>query len=90
MPLNTIQYESTIVLKDVPVQWLTYRFQFFDIEFPQFPMTYIHIQRNGRRIYGFPFLSEAGNYHDSKCDVSVRMLLNIDIENDAELKGFVE
>lgn len=89
MPLNNIQYENSFILSDVPVHWLTYRFQFFDIEFPQFPMYYIHLIVNGQRIYGFPFLSEASNYHNSKCDVSVKMLMNIDIENNAELKRFV-
>ena len=79
MPFS-IEHETTISLENIPVQWIS-MINLYNSTLPQFPMKYVHLLRDGERIFGFPvsFALSGGSRNTATLDF--RFLSNIALDS---------
>lgn len=87
--LKPIKFESIITINDVPIQWIS-TFELYYPDLPQFPIVYIHFNKNENRIYGFPVSKSFFIVDDRTCDVEFIFLCNKDLDKNLELKELVK
>jgi len=80
MVLEPIKYETKIKIKDIPLQWIP-RFESYYPDLPQFPITYIHFNYGGEKIYGF-VSATSFDIKDKNCEIEALFLSNKKIEGD--------
>jgi len=84
--LEPIKYETNIEIKDIPLQWIP-RFELYYPDLPQFPITYIHFNYKGEKIYGF-VSAVSFDINGKNCNIKVLFLSNKRIDN--KLKPIVK
>ncbi len=87
-----LNYNHTVIINDVPLQWMT-RLELFTPDLEQFPLMYVHKsidkennlavigtynQLNKQRIFGFVLSANWGNIkQNGLCDIEISFLCNI-------------
>ena len=84
----TILYEREFILRDIPKPWIT-KFELYYPDLPGYPIIYVHLVHNGRRIYGFP-ATVSFDMHENTCNVRLAFLSNVDLNSDRDAADVVE
>ena len=84
----TISYEREFILRDIPKPWIT-KFELYYPDLPGYPIIYVHLVHNGRRIYGFP-ATVSFDMHENTCSVRLAFLSNVDLNSDRDAADVVE
>jgi len=80
-----LEHEVKFVFTELPKQWLL-RQQLFDIEFPGFPMVYIHNIVDGIRVFGFPAHIGLKQTNADTIDVEVLFISNTDLNSNEKAR----
>lgn len=84
-----MDHESKIRLEDFPVQWIE-SFQLYHPDLPHFPIVYVHLKKEGMRIFGCPVSVNFEMGHGPKCSAEVIFISNEDLEGQPRLKSAVK
>jgi len=77
--LEPIRYETEIEIKEIPIQWMPL-FELYYPDLPQFPIVYIHLKKDGVRIYGFPVSVHFDIVEMKTCNARILFLSNINLD----------
>lgn len=74
----SIDHETKISIENIPVQWVSL-VELYNPELPQFPMQYVHVLSNQRRIFGFPVSYNFQRQRGHLATLELTFLSNIDL-----------
>jgi len=79
MPFS-IEHETIISLENIPVQWIS-MINLYNSALPQFPMKYVHLLRDGKRIFGFPVCYTLSRESGNTATLEFKFLSNIALDS---------
>ena len=86
--METIQFETKILLEDIPLQWLS-KIELYYPDLMGFPIVYVHCKKNGNRLFGFAASISYKSKDDKYCDAEVMFLGNVDLDSDKWAKDVI-
>lgn len=87
--LTPLAYEHTFLIGGLPKQWLLKQ-PLFDVEFPSFPMVYVHNLVDGERVYGFPISINLKSVNGETVEAKVLFVCNIDLVANQKAREVVQ
>ncbi len=87
--LPEIKYTSKIYISNVPIQWIP-KIELYYPDLPQFPIIYIHIKYDNKRVYGFPATISYSVKNDKLCDVELLFLSNVELDKNLTIKNKIK
>lgn len=75
----SIKEENTIAIRNIPLQWISL-LDLYNTALPQFPLKYVHLNLNSKRIFGFPVTFNIAKESDNSLTWSFKFLSNVRLE----------